>query len=357
MMESNPTAILVVDDDRYVRESVSLLLNSQGYATDMAPDARTALDKLKRVKFDIVLTDIRMPEISGVELLGQIHNLHPDIPVILMTAFTEFNMVVEAIKSNAFDFIIKPFQPDYLFHAVRKAVQYRQFVEMEKNYKSMLEDTVKKRTTELYNALHMLKDANREVIQRLAIVAEYRDNETGTHIKRMEYYTATLAKCIELSGDFVESISLCSLMHDIGKIGIPDHILLKPTALNPADFEIIKTHTTIGAKMLDNSSHELIKTAAVVALNHHERWDGSGYPRGLVGEQIPMEGRIVNICDQYDALRSQRPYKAPFDHEKTYKIITEGDKRIMPEHFDPKIMKAFVKVAGTFDEIYNTHQD
>jgi putative two-component system response regulator len=173
----------------------------------------------------------------------------------------------------------------------------------------------------------------------------------------MEFYSATLAKAMDCDKEFVDTISLTSLMHDIGKIGIPDSILLKPSILDSGDFEIIKTHTTIGAKMLSDSSHELIQSAAVVALNHHERWNGTGYPRGLKGNQIPLEGRVVHICDQYDALRSQRPYKPPFDHEKSFDIITKGDGRIMPEHFDPDVMKAFLKVALEFDKIYTTQGD
>ncbi len=160
-----------------------------------------------------------------------------------------------------------------------------------------------------------------------------------------------------MSREFVEEVTFASPLHDIGKIGIPDSILLKNGELTPKEFEIMKTHTTIGEAILSGSSIPSIKMAAAIALNHHERWDGTGYPRGLKGEDIPLEGRIVMMCDQYDELRSKRPYKVPRTHEEAFKTITEGDGRTLPRHFDPLILEAFVKVTANFDRIFALNQD
>jgi len=222
----------------------------------------------------------------------------------------------------------------------------------------LLEENRKK--TELFRKNKTLiesKDAIKksciDTIHRLTIVAEFKDEDTGAHIGRVSKYCRLIASELGLSEEDIEQVFYASPMHDIGKIGIPSDILLKPGKLNNEEFALIKTHTLIGEKILADSESDMLVMAGRIALCHHERWDGSGYPRGLKGEEIPIEARIMTLADQYDALRSRRPYKPPFDHNKTCEILMQGDGRSMPCHFDPRVLNAFKNAHLQFDTIFN----
>jgi putative two-component system response regulator len=355
MPESNAAAagrIFVVDDDRFVLESVTAFLREYGFIVHPFASGQEAVREFVLEPVDLVLTDINMPGMDGIELLEKIRFLDNATPVLLMTAYADFDVAVKAIQKGAFDFIIKPYRPPALLNAVEKGVHYKRLTQIETHYKRELEETVSKRTAELNAALEENTRLSQEIIERLTSAVEMRDTETGLHIIRIGAYARRVAEALGLDDDFIETIAVASSMHDIGKIGISDAILLKAGKLSDDEFAAIKEHTSIGERILSGSAHKILQMGAKIAASHHERWDGSGYPRGLRGEEIPLAGRITMLADQYDAIRNPRIYKNAIDHATTCQILLHGDGRTEPQHFDPQILAIFKEIKDDFDEIY-----
>lgn len=344
-------SLMIVDDNEAALRVTSSLFREEGYEVFPYGNPREAIAKIGVIDFDAVLSDIKMPEMTGMQLLNRIHTIDPEMPVILMTGYAELDMAIDAVKKDAFDFVTKPYQPEYLVDSIKRAIEFRKSRRLEKNTKDLLETVIRQKTEELSDALQQMKFMNTELIQRLVVVSEYRDTDTGAHISRIRLYSNKLAEALDKPPDFVEKLSFASTMHDIGKIAIPDSVLLKPGGLTQAEFEVMKTHTILGAGMLSGSSFPSVQMAASIALNHHERWDGTGYPNGLKGEAIPLEGRIVMLADIYDALRCKRPYKPEIDHATVCGIILHGDGRTSPAHFAPEVLRAFSEVSWVFKEI------
>ena len=315
--------ILCVDDEQVNLKLLEAILVPQGYTVILADSGKEALEIITEQRIDVILLDVIMPDMNGFEVCKIIKEdeKYRDIPIIVITALTSQEDRIKSIMVGAENFIIKPFD--------RREVLAR--------IKMLL------RAKETENAFAY-------TVHALARAAEANDEDTGDHILRVGVYCVLIAQKLKLSSKFIEEIRLQAPLHDVGKIHTHPDILRKSGKLTPAEWQEVKKHTLFGAKIV--GEHTKLKMGSTIALTHHERWDGSGYPYGLKGEKIPLAGRIVNIADQYDALRNSRAYKPAFDHETTVRIITEGDGRTMPFHFDPQVLQAFKESISEFEETY-----
>jgi putative two-component system response regulator len=341
--------VLIVDDLEANVQLLEQMLRSAGYVSITSTmDPREVCDLHRKNRYDLILLDIQMPGMDGFQVMEGLKEIETGgyLPVLVIT--TQPNHKLRAFRTGAKDFISKPFELAEVLARVQNMLEVRLLQKELHHYNDLLEQRVREKTADL-------QEGYLETIFTMTRVAEHKDEDTGAHVQRISYYSRELARMLGLDKEFVDKIFFASPMHDIGKIGVHDHVLLKPSSFTPDEWEIMKQHTTMGAMILGNSKSPYLKMGAEIALNHHERWDGGGYPNGKRGEAIPLAARIMNICDIYDALRSKRPYKPAFDHLKTADIITRGDGRTQPEHFDPVILAAFKQNHQSFRDIFETY--
>ena len=335
---NNPT-ILIVDDTPENITILSAILDE--YNIKVANNGAKAIEIASRFKPDIVLLDVMMPGMDGyatLKCLKRDPNTR-NIPVIFITAMREASDETRGFDLGAVDYITKPISPPVVKARVKTHLNLY-------NQNRSLEHLVSERTEEL-------NESRLEIIRRLGLAAEYKDNETGMHVIRISFYCKTIATACGMSNEWVDLIFNASPMHDIGKIGIPDHILRKPGRLNAEERPIMERHAEIGAKIIGNHDSILLETARSVALTHHEKWNGSGYPRGLKGDEIPLTGRIVAIADVFDALTSTRPYKEAWSFEKSIEHIKEESSR----HFDPALVDIFMDCRDEILDLAKEHAD
>jgi len=340
--------ILIVDDEPANIKLLERMLGMEGYTSIISTtDPRQTTSLYQQHHCDLVMLDIRMPHMNGFEVLAELKQL-PGVPplVVMLTAQISQEYRLRALTDGARDFIGKPFDRAELLARVANMLEMHLLQKQVREQNQMLEQRVRERTTELY-------DTRLEIVRRLGRAAEFRDNETGMHIIRMSKISALIGQGCGMDIEQCEMLLNASPMHDIGKIGIPDHVLLKPGKLNPDEWEVMKTHTSIGADILSGHKSELLEMASVIALTHHEKWDGSGYPQGLAGEEIPLTGRIVSLADVFDALTSDRPYKKAWKVEAAVEYLNENS----GSHFDPQLVDIFMSSLDQVRQITKEYAD
>ncbi len=349
MDETRKATILIADDDSEIRYLLERLLQQQGYATRTAADGQAVLQFVAEELPDLILLDGHMPGMDGFEVVKRLKSdpRTRTIPTIMVTGMGDRDSRLRALENGAEDFLVKPVDSSELWSRVRNHLRLKEYSDLLKDHNALLEAQVRERTAQL-------RESNREAILLLTSASEFRDSDTGVHVRRISYLTSELGRLMGMDAEFVERIFYASPMHDIGKIGVPDAVLLKPGPLDAMEWEVMKAHTTLGKRILESGTTDYLRMGAEIALTHHERWDGTGYPSGARGEAVPMSGYIMGICDQYDALRSKRPYKSALDHNRVVEIISKGDGRTKPGHFHPAVLSAFEAHTSKFEEVFAT---
>jgi len=343
--------ILIVDDEQANVMLLEHILEGEGYSNyESVCDPRQVLPLFLANQPDIILLDIRMPHLDGFAVMHQLrHRIAESVflPIVILTADVTSDTKQAALEAGASDFLTKPLDVAEVLLRIKNLLRTRFLHVQVQNQNQMLEDRVRERTRALEEAqreiLHNasdLREAQLETLERLALASEFRDDDTGQHVHRVSCNSALIAAALELPEETVELIRKAAPLHDVGKIGIPDNVLLKPAKLSPEEWERMKTHTLIGSRILSRSRFPLLQMAEEIALTHHEKWDGTGYSPGLKEETIPLAGRIVAVADVFDALTHERPYKKAWPVEEAVAEIRSQRAR----HFDPRVVDAFLEL-------------
>jgi putative two-component system response regulator len=356
-----PGLILIVDDMLINLALLSNILNKD-YEVVTAESGEEAIGMFKNLTPDLVLLDLYMPGIDGFEVMEYMkrHERLASIPVIFVTGADDAILEERGIKMGAMDYVRKPFVATIVESKVRNHLEL-------KRYRVHLETVVKERTKELEERTNQLAASREAIIMGMSMMSETHDKVTGEHITRIKYYTKLLAERISelypeiLPKEDIGDITLFSPLHDLGKVGVPDSILHKSGALTEEEMEIMRRHTVDGGDLLrktggflkSSQDSDNLRIAIEIAECHHEKYDGTGYPKGIAGDLIPISARIVALADVYDALRSPRPYKNPLTHDSAKDIILQGDRITKPDHFDPRVLEAFKELHLKCDQIFN----
>ncbi|MGD0273323.1 MAG: HD domain-containing phosphohydrolase [Gaiellaceae bacterium] len=350
--------VLIVDDEPQAQQLIKRILERHGFECELAAnagEARKSLDADGK-RFQLMLCDVNMPGESGLDLIRSALVSHPDVAALMVTGADDPSLAESAIQLGAHGYLTKPFSPNELMIHITNALHRRRLEIENREHQEVLEQAVENRTAALSDAVSRLQRSEQELrmhqeetVRRLSSMAELRDLETGRHLERMSSYCALIAERFGFSRERVELMRIASPMHDVGKIGIPDNILLKPATLTPEERETMQQHTVIGYRILSGSAAKLLTLAAVLAWTHHERFDGTGYPRGIAGDEIPLEGRIAAVADVFDALTTDRIYRPAFGVEQAIEMMRAQ----RGTHFDPDVLDCFFDAMETVEEIRN----
>jgi len=333
--------ILIVDDDPAVRNTIAQLLREEGYETTVVDNAEEGLALAKAEEFPLVITDMRMPGQDGAWLRDRLHEARPDTAIIMLTAFGDTEAAVEALHKGATDYLLKPPRVTDLIRAIERALSKRRLEQARQRHRTSLERRVRDRTAELQQALQDLETAYSTTLWALVAALDAREQEVSNHSQRVVRFTQAIARRVGIDERELPDIGRGALLHDIGKIGITDAVLLKPGKLTEAEWVVMRTHPQIGFDIL--KSVPFLGSPADLVLTHQERFDGSGYPRGLAGEALPMAARVFAVADTYDAITSDRPYRKRQSHEAARAEI----KRCSGTQFDPRCVEAFLSITPT----------